>query len=290
MRSAARIAALLMLGAMVGLQGCGRDDVEPAPPVTVLPDDERPTAAPSPTEDPHADLDIWVAVTGGVVPGQVVESLEQQGRLDLKVEVASLHGGTIQRSSDRDGALVLDFPDISLGSAPPRAIVRLTPIGTGEDQLSPERSDFRFGADFRKDEVSTGALDSGDNVIQRGLASDTSQFKLEVDGGRPTCLVQGPEGVVEVRADLRVSPDRWYRAECARVADSVTVTVVEYLPEGGTSTSSKTASGPIGSLTWDKPLTPVSIGGKLAADGSVIRRATDQFNGLLSNPMLDLGG
>jgi hypothetical protein len=90
---------------------------------------------------------------------------------------------------------------------------------------------------------------------------------------------------VDLRADLRTKPDRWYEVRCARVGDQVTLTVVEFLPDGSTEETSETASGPIGTVAWVDKVPPLSIGAKLAPNGELIKSATDQFNGEIANPV-----
>lgn len=232
---------------------------------------------------------VALELPGDATEGSVLSTAPaQSGTAAVTVEVVSLDGGQVVVSTGRDDALVLDFPAYAESEdAPPRAIVRVTPRSKGVDPLAPGDADFSFGAEFRIDTESKGTeVDNGDNLIQRGLASDPSQYKFEVDGDRPACRVRGSAGDVQVRLDREVLPGSWYAARCSRIGDSVELSVTEYGRDGRTNEFSATERGPTGILEWPKSQTPISIGGKLAANGEVIRSATDQFNGLVSNPFL----
>lgn len=125
-----------------------------------------------------------------------------------------------------DGGLALRLPAYSGAAAPPRAALQLASSGP-RDPLDVGVQDFEFGADFRLDAESQGTeVDGGNNLIQRGLASDPGQFKIDVDGGRVGCRVAGSEGVVEARISSSVRPDTWYRARCSRNGDVVDVRIV----------------------------------------------------------------
>ncbi|MFK5581964.1 hypothetical protein [Serinicoccus sp. LYQ131] len=190
---------------------------------------------------------------------------------------------------DGTGRPALRLPAYSSSPSPGRAIVRVTPVGGSADPLAPGTRDFVVGADFALDTESQGTeVDGGNNLIQRGLASDESQFKIDIDDRRPLCRVQGSQGVAEVRMTGEVQPERWHRATCSRTGDEVRLTV-EVLDDGvGTALETVTVEVVTGDLRWDRAQTPVSVGGKLAANGEIIRSATDQFNGAVANPVLQI--
>ena len=245
------------------------------------------------TSEPASDLsseDIALVVPQGAAEGSALTGLEQIGTLPVTVAVVSRSGGAIKVSEGRDGEPVLDMPRFVEEKDPPRAVVRVTATATAsDDPLAPRKADFSFGADFRKDSESSGTdVDNGDNLIQRGLASDPSQYKIELDRGRPACRILGSRGSVEVKADRRVNSGRWYRIRCSRNDDTVTLDLIEYAPYERVVMSSAKAEGEIGSLLWPRQETPLSVGGKLAANGDMIKSATDEFNGAISNPVLTI--
>lgn len=220
----------------------------------------------------------WQSVGSNIWQPNVLTSAE------VSADVTSVYGGRVVAGRDRVGRLAFDFPSFSWSSYPGRAVIRLRPVGNS-DPMAPGWRDFDFGATIRKDARSSGTVvDNGDNLVQRGLASDSSQFKLEIDGNRPRCSVKGSRGSVGVRAPLLLNSDRWYRVDCQRSGGQVRVVTKEFMPNGGTRLYSAMSTGRIGDVRWSRTETPLAIGGKLAANGSIIRAATDQFNGLLVDP------
>jgi hypothetical protein len=82
--------------------------------------------------------------------------------------------------------------------------------------------------------------------------------------------------------------DQWYRLTCTRRDDTVLLQVSRLDARERTSeTRTARASGEIGSMVFS-PLTPLSVGGKLAPSGDPAA-ATDQFNGSLDNVHLSVG-
>lgn len=232
--------------------------------------------------------EVSLHVEGNPPRGADVTRMVNTGGLSLTTDVASVYGGDASAERDRFGDAAVRLPAVATGWSAPRAVIRVRHQAQSGDPLSPGSRSFQFGVMFKKDKRSSGTTtDNGDNLIQRGLASDPSQYKLEVDGGRVGCRVEGDAGSVSVRSTVPIYWHRWYSAVCSRSGSTVTVTVTEHLVDGDRVTRNS-VSGSIGTLRWSKPRTPLSVGGKLAADGSVIRSATDQFNGILSDPFLDI--
>ncbi|GAA4880113.1 hypothetical protein GCM10025788_19220 [Serinicoccus chungangensis] len=237
---------------------------------------------------PPSGSEVALEPSGYPSPGSRVTSLVNTGGLPVTADIASVYGATATADRDRWGDAAVRLPAPASGWSAPRAIMRVRHQAQSGDPLAPGSRDFSFGATFKKDQRSSGTTtDNGDNLIQRGLASDPAQYKIEVDGGRVACRVAGDAGAVTVRSTVPVYWHRWYSAECVRDGSTVTLRVTEHLSGGDRVTSSR-SSGSIGSLRWSKTRTPLSVGGKLAADGSVIRSATDQFNGVISDPFLDI--
>ena len=177
--------------------------------------------------------------TGTIVTG--ADQFAVDGDTAVNISVAGVSGGHATVVAGPDSALpsAVKFPSYVSSGTYPRAVVRLTP--TSGDALSPGSSDFAYGAVFRLDARSSGrSIDNGNNLFQRGLYSDSSQFKLQADGGYPSCLVRGSSGRVFVASSTKVTPDKWYRVTCSRVGSRVTVQVTPY---GGGATVSKVVSG-----------------------------------------------
>lgn len=232
------------------------------------------TRTPSPTAEPGRDLLIEDR------DGELV----QAGTASVRIEVATLDGGRLGRAEDPDGASAIGFPPYRTSGRYPRAVVVVTSAGA-DDQLNPGTHPFTWGTDFRVDPRSDGrAEDNGDNLIQRGLYSESTLYKAELDLGRPACVVQGPEGTVTIRSAAAVVAGVWYHMECRR--DGPEVTVVTWPLADPDDQTSRVAVGTTGDLTPADPAVPLSIGGKVSSTGEVIRSATDQMNGDLARPFL----
>ncbi|MFN7150219.1 MAG: hypothetical protein ACK4V6_12160 [Microthrixaceae bacterium] len=213
----------------------------------------------------------------------------QLGSAPVEVDSATIDGGVVLPAEQTPtGATALRFPAFVDADVIPRAAIRV--LSTGDrDDLDPGERDFRFGTDVNLDPLSSGSsIDNGDNLIQRGISSDPVLFKAEIDGRRPACTVRGDRGEVVVRAAEEVTPGQWYRVECVRRGDRLSVEVYGLDATSNSAISVQTQSGPIGSVTFTDPAIPLSVGGKLAANGAMIRSATDQFNGLLAQPTLTI--
>lgn len=228
------------------------------------------------------------------VPGQAREGLsllevDQDGSATVEVAIATMNGGGVVAEQGPDGGAVFEFPaydDPALGR---RAVIRVVNAGT-EDLLTPGAADFEFGAEFRRDNVSTGdRTDDGDNLVQRGLFGNGAQYKIDIDKETPSCRIEGVDGVVQVRASTVIAPHTWYAARCTRRGTEVELSVMEYDGNGWVESSVDAQSGATGTISWEEPVLPFSVGGKLTRAGDVVERASDQFNGAIANPFLAIG-
>ena len=227
--------------------------------------------------------------------GAVVTSVENTGTAPVSGSVVTTNGGEAVSVASRNGQTNgVQLPAFDPTAAGPRAVIAVVTSGTTE-VLSPGKRSFSWGADFKVDAVSaskeTGSTDNGDNLVQRGLAGSHRQFKLELDKRQPACRVEASAGSLRVQIPVTVEPTSWYRATCTRVYNTVTATLVRYDADGNVTdswTRSATRSKGLGTLTWVNPQVPVSVGGKLTNDGRVVSTASDQFNGVVDNVVLDI--
>jgi hypothetical protein len=202
------------------------------------------------------------------------------GDTAVDISLAQLSGGSATFVDGPSDALpsAVQFPPYVAAGTYPRAVVRVSPSsGAG---LDPGASDFEYGAVFRLDKTSDGRkIDNGDNLFQRGLSSESSMFKLQVDHGHPGCKVSGSSGHAVVTSPVSVVRDAWYVAVCSRVGSVLSVSIRPY---GSDEAPVKTVlRRSTGTLTFgtDRPAT---IGGKVTASGDVVAGATDQFNGAVA--------
>ncbi len=213
----------------------------------------------------------------------------QRGSAKVKIRLVTRDGGAVQIEPGLNGKPVIRFPKFVLEQTYPRAVILVENDGP-RDTLSPGDRDFMWGADFKLDPLSFGStIDNGDNVIQRGLFVHPAQFKAELDNDRAACSVLGDLGRVTVRASEQLTPDWWYRVRCERVGDELAVYVTEFNPEDGTTrTYASRKSGPMGAVNMNPNTTPLTVGGKIGADGEILQDAADQFNGWITNPVYAL--
>lgn len=268
------VAVLLAVAPLAA--GCGAGGVLSVDDLPIVPDETAPTGR-------VLDLDFEGSFTA---PGAVVGRVESRGSEPVTITVATSAGGRITRARGFDSASALRFPAYSPGPTP--AAVVLVRGTDADDLLSPGERPFLFGADVDLDAVSSGSpTDNGDNVVQRGLSAEDAQYKLQLDHGTPSCRVAGTAGVAFVAAPAPVQRGSWYRLTCRRSADTLTLVVRRLDESGPGAEQTTTVRAPTGSVRMDAGV-PVSIGGKVAANGEITTSATDQLNGLVDNVRLEL--
>jgi hypothetical protein len=212
--------------------------------------------------------------------GSIVTSAANSGSAAVRVDVVTRSGGTARRADGMASRWAVRLPAYSSSSDPARAVLRIRATDTS-DPLSPRTDPFAFGADFRLDSRSTGtSVDNGDNLVQRGLYNEAAQFKLEVDGGRVGCRVKGSAGALYARSPVTVERGVWFRAICRRDGTSLILRVARVYASGAGPFTRTSVTGSTGDLNMGDAV-PMSVGGKLNGNGSMVLSATDQFNGVV---------
>ena len=272
-RSTTALVALPVTLVLTGLTATVVPAVADAPPAAT---DLGSTVVPDPL-----DRDLYLPfndLTAGGLP-----LFEAFGSSDVTVSVSSA-GGEVTAGPDRFATgHSLRFEPFRPDRPADPAVVVVRPAPGAADPTDPGAGGFAFGAEFAVDALTgRSATDNGDNLVQRGLFSSESQYKIQLDDGHPSCRVSGSAGSVTVRASEQVEPEQWYRVRCRRVGDVVTMRVVtssdavrqvwEYAAEGATGSLSYATDGP-----------PFSIGGKVDDEGRVVANDSDQFNGLVDD-------
>lgn len=215
------------------------------------------------------------------------------------------HPATIVNGvSDASGALpsgrALDLPPYQLlASGPSLSVVAVkNSSSTGTDPLNPGVGDFTWKADFSLDDQLGSQTADGDNIVQRGLYSDTGYlWKMSADGHQYVCTVKAPGAGNEIETPVIVIPNKtssrsWYRGRCNRSAVGVlTATLQVFDKTQGVWVLVKTVtkSGAGVDFTAMPKSTAVSIGGKLNTSGTGINQDPDQFNGVVDNVTLTVG-
>ncbi|WP_148571538.1 hypothetical protein [Nocardioides caldifontis] len=273
MRRGARPLAVLACATLLAVQGCQE---------TVAPVKDQPSASPSPTEDvalPDAPTVLLQVPEDG-------DEIEQVGTAEVDVNHESVNGGELAVVPGWEDEPALDFPEFTTAKRYPQAVVLVDNIHE-DDQLSPGTRSFSWGADFLLDERTTGGADDGDNLVQRGLASQPVYFKVEVDNRHAACTVGGTKGTVYARNYLDLVPGRWYRVLCTREGDSVSAVVTEISSSGGGRPTVTTRVGNIGDVTFKESTIPFVVGGKVGSDHRLVEDS-EVFNGLVMNPLFDI--
>ena len=188
------------------------------------------------------------------------------------------------------GNLAVAAPSHTGTETPRSAVIRVSNTGT-TDRLNPGMGNFSFGADFVLNTASAtaGSKDDGDNLIQRGLAGSAAQYKIQIDGGKPSCVLRKQTTAIIVTTTQVIERNIWYRAVCGRTTSdglsTVSLTVTRL--GDGTTLPAQARTGPAFDLSIDTRV-PLSVGGKLNATGTLVLSSTDQFNGRIDNAFLDL--
>ncbi|MEJ7597848.1 MAG: hypothetical protein WKG01_08075 [Kofleriaceae bacterium] len=162
---------------------------------------------------------------------------------------------------------------------------------TATDFLDPGTAGFSFGADFVLDVTSStpDSKDNGDNLIQRGLASSATQYKIQIDGAKPSCVLRQGTTTVTAKATQTIARGSWYRVLCQRTTSGgvTTATLTVTRLSTGALVPTTPGTGPALDLSIATTV-PMSVGGKISDPGNLILSQTDQFNGKIDNAFLDL--
>jgi hypothetical protein len=241
--------------------------------------------------------------------------LTNAGAYGDDVEVSLVMAGTkTARTIQGPDGTGIGLPPFSATAGSPQTVIRISNRDpAGGDRLDPATKDFVFGANFELDQAPTSQepsdVDDGDNLMQRGLYGDRSQYKIELDTRSPTCTLHGRAGRTGYRGvlDMHTAPGfpaggvgsgSWYQVRCARTGPSSAQLTVSQLDQDGSVTHTWTTSdiepampaGPILDLTPAEPGTPLSVGGKLDDDGDLVTgESLDQFNGQVDDAVLSIG-
>lgn len=231
--------------------------------------------------------DLRLRVPAKLAIGDPVDQINHLGSISADVDVLRLDKGQLRVARNLWDGKGLRFPAYTGTSSPPRAVLRVRHDAKSGDPLAPGNRDFAFSIYFKKDAKSSGTkVDNGDNLMQRGAWTDPAQYKLQVDGGRPSCTVKGDRGRVTVKSTVTADHRQWFRAQCARTGDTLRLTVTAHRPDGSTRTVVTSRSGKMGSLAWPERATPLAIGGTLSRTGEILPNSSDQFNGWATHPRL----
>lgn len=179
------------------------------------------------------------------------------------------NGGTVSVVR-HGGGHALRFPDKCSGKKKcPHAALQSPSAAS----LNPGTRPISYGAKVLLDHSQTS---KGQNVVQKGYSTTSSQYKLQVDGsaGRASCVLVGAKpGIKLVTSSVTVADGTWHAVECRRTATALTVLV------DGAVRGNRAVAASL-SVANDRPL---SIGGKGAYSDN------DQFQGTLDDVWVRIG-
>jgi hypothetical protein len=141
-------------------------------------------------------------------------------------------------------------------------------------------------ARFRTDWVDVRALTDGPNVVQQGLSTQPSQYKLQIMHGprpadhRANCHIVGTTGhILAFGPNIDVADGKWHTVKCVKFADTAGGTkVVVYVD--GIAGPAKWSKTPIGNVL---PTGLVRLGGRSSAASS------DSLDGWISKVTFKTG-
>ncbi|BCJ52613.1 hypothetical protein Asp14428_40880 [Actinoplanes sp. NBRC 14428] len=232
----------------------------------------RALAGPTPARAATAPLPAR-AVTGTVVAryafdgGRSSQIRDDSGHGHTLRLIAG-NGGTARPVPHRSGQ-ALRFPAKCRAGRCPHAALQ-SPTSA---RLNPGTRAIAYGASVL---LAPSQTSKGQNVVQKGYSTTSSQWKLQIDGvaGRPSCVLVGARpGIKIVRSAVSVADGSWHTVECRRTPTALTV-LVDGAVRGTRAISARL------SIANNRPL---SIGGKGAyADN-------DQFHGILDDVWVRIG-
>jgi hypothetical protein len=165
-----------------------------------------PSPPPSPGSPPPPGADLWFGFDRQAQAGSVSDASGN----GYDGEIIAGNGGTVRRVAGTGGAgHAVRFPDLckELGCTQPTAVIRVD----AARRLNPGAAPFGFGA-----AVKVAALSGGANVLQKGNFADRVQWKLQVDRGKPSCVLHARDRRAVAAAPLRLETGRWYDLECRK--------------------------------------------------------------------------
>jgi hypothetical protein len=194
--------------------------------------------------------------------------LDESGR-GHTLSVVAAHGGTVRAVVHGQGS-ALAFPAPCDEQGCPHVALQ-TPTSA---DLNPGTRNLAYGADVL---LGSGQTSKGQNIVQKGYSTTSSQWKLQIDGvaGKPSCVLVGDRKptIRIARSTVTAADGRWHSVQCHRIATTLSV-YVDGVVRGSTSVPAKL------SVSNERPL---SIGAKGAfADN-------DQFDGALDNVWVQIG-
>jgi hypothetical protein len=217
-------------------------------------------AAPAPTTVARYTFD------GGAVSGKVASNSSR----GVALRVRGVNGGTVRFIAKSGGGRYIGFPPKCSTTTCPRALLE----GADDTDLDPGTRQFRWGATVY---VKKYQLKGSANVMQKGVVSTESQWKLQVGAtlGKAQCVVvgRGSTQTYVARSSVDVADGSWHRLMCLRTPTALTV-FVDGIRRGSVAVPATLSIG--NNL-------PLRIG------GPNFNASSDMYNGFLDDAYAALG-
>jgi hypothetical protein len=175
--------------------------------------------------------------------------------------------GRLQRPSGSGTSPAIAFPAPGTG----RAMLEIPHAAA----LNPGSADFTVSAMVR---LTSAQASPGANIVQKGLfATAGGQWKLQIDGGVPSCRIAGTRAGAAVSAlvsaDVSIADAGWTFVQCKRRGSVLSITVGNRTPV------------PAG----DDATMEISNTSKVTVGAKGTGSSNDQFHGALDNVVLSIG-
>lgn len=152
-------------------------------------------------------------------PGGTIADLSGRG---MPLRPHALDGGAVRFVPHGTGRAVA-FP--ARCAAGTTRCARVILQGGDDVDLDPGTRPFQFGASVLATAAQVG---TGANIMQKGVATTASQWKLQIGRrGKAQCVLvgRGSRQIYLVRSSVRVNDGRWHQLVCRRAGTSLTVYV-----------------------------------------------------------------
>jgi hypothetical protein len=172
------------------------------------------TTAAAPTVVAQYTFDAGATASGRIA--------EKSGR-GVPLLIRTADRGSVQFSSTTTGRYVrLPLRCAAGATTCPRALLQ----GADDPDLDPGTATFRWGATVN---VSKAQLAGSSNVMQKGVSTTESQWKMQVgeSHGRAQCVVVGRGSATNylVRSTTVVADSKWHKVLCLRSGGTLTIYV-----------------------------------------------------------------
>ncbi len=237
---------------------------DPVDPPTDAPSEVPTTAAPA-ADGPVASYNFDSTVADGTFD-------DGSGHRHL-LRAVTRNGGKVAMEPHAAGQ-ALTFPPRCTEAPCPRLVLQ----AANTPDLNPGSKPLRYGAGVRLATAPAGSTgNDGQNILQKGYASEGGQYKLQVDGvtGKPSCVLTDRAGgtTYVARSRASIADDTWHTLECRRTGPTLTIAVDDEV---------KATTAVPETLSIDSAQ-PFSLGGKGVGEKN------DQFHGALDDVWVRIG-